>query len=149
MSRAFLIPSACAIVLGCQASEAADIFCGDSFCIRSVNRQDVAKSSPVEDFNIYRVSYRDRVYQIYEGNNPRPPGRLLNVLALELPEYRVALYQDGDIIEARFDRGDVDRPFAIGENPPSQFLVISTRCEDSGHCGIEQIARLIRPKGQR
>ena len=44
-------------------------FCGEAFCLTE-KPSFVSKETPVEDFNVYRVRYRDRGFTIYEGNHP-------------------------------------------------------------------------------
>lgn len=44
-------------------------FCGEAFCLKE-KPSAVSKETPVADFNVYRVRYRDRALTIYEGNHP-------------------------------------------------------------------------------
>lgn len=46
------------------------VFCGVSFCLAGVEPEKVMKSTPVEDFNWYKIEMTIGILEIYEGNSP-------------------------------------------------------------------------------
>jgi hypothetical protein len=104
----------------------------------------VTKTSPVEDFNLYKLSYDAREYFIYEGNHPHQSGRLERQLRLPFPG-TVRLLRGQGTVEVRFDRGERGAPIAIGENSVPRFIVIWTACPSAQECAIEDVSRLVVP----
>jgi hypothetical protein len=139
--RAFAIA---AILTACKGPDGEASYCGDTFCLRSVRSSDVVKTSPVDDFNLYKVSHRGRSYIIYEGNHPSSPGRLLRHLDRRSSFASVELRRNGDIVEVRFDRGEPKNPIVAAERPFSRYLVVSTECNARDHCSIEEFSGLLR-----
>ena len=138
-------PVAWVILTSCQSPVEQPKFCGETFCLRSVAPEQVTKTTPVEDFNIYKISHQEREYSIYEGDNPQPPGRFVRSIKSSYPANNVRMFRGNGVLEVRFDQGPRTRPFAIGETRQVQFLVLWTRCADDQECGIEDFARLVVP----
>lgn len=138
------------MLVECQPHTEAPMYCGETFCIRSILPQQVTKSTPVEDFNIYTISQSQRKYFIYEGDNPRPPGRLLRPIRSSYPAKSVQMFRGEGIVEVRFDQGVRTRPYAIDEIRSVQFLVVWTPCPADQECEIEQFARsIVKPQEER
>lgn len=63
-------PVALALVFLCLSCSASPPFCGESFCMVE-KPSAVSKTTPVEDFNLYRFTNGGRHFLIYEGNSPQ------------------------------------------------------------------------------
>lgn len=141
--KTILLAVAWGIVAGCQSPPLQPRYCGDTFCLNSISADRVTKTTPVDDFNIYKIHYNGREYFIYEGDNPQPPGRYLRSIRSSYPTNTVQMFRGDDMVEVRFDQGPRTRPFAIGEAAGAQFLVAWTPCANDQECKIEEFARLI------
>lgn len=134
---------------GCASNVAhqANQFCGESFCLSSVAADNVQTSSPVEDFHLYRVTMGTRTYQIYEGNQPMRPGRLLRAIRTHIPGARAAIYRGEETIEARIDRGLPQTPIPLNAPTPlPQYVVAYAVCPQNEDCGIEEFVGPIVPR---
>jgi len=133
----------------CSNAQAAEDFCGESFCLRSISPDQVRRRSPVEDFTLYDVTYRNRHFRIYEGDNPRAPGAFVRTVRTRLPASQARLFRKEGQIEIYVDREAVPGPVPIdAPTPPPEFLHIATACRPDEECGIEDFASLLQPRGQ-
>src|SRR3990167_10610368 len=71
---AILSLSACA-----GSRKAAPEFCGESFCLSGVSAKMVQSESPVEDFVVHKLKYKEKKYSIYEGNAPELSGEKFKI----------------------------------------------------------------------
>ena len=64
------------LVLACEkpGDDALSIYEGETFRLKIQASQTVEKTTPVEDFNLYRSSGNGAEFVIYEGNHPQPGG---------------------------------------------------------------------------
>jgi len=84
------------LLTACSAGDARDVYCGESFCISGVSSRDVVKTTPVEDFNLYRIRFRDRDFTIYEGNQPNISGNLVRNVPIGMKDVRAELFRSGE-----------------------------------------------------
>ena len=79
--------------------------CGVSFCIPA-DAKIISRVTPVDDFNHYKIKWRDSNFSIYEGNHPRP--RLQQrgeKLKLDIdPEADLRIHERRGSILVRLDR---------------------------------------------
>jgi len=107
--------------------------CGESFCIRGVAQDRLTKTSPVEDFNLYRVQTDNRLFVIYEGNAPQTDDRVVGRVRIQDAAWE--LLRATDHVGARTYRERLQWP---------QYLVVTTRCPANEQCPTEGFIRLIR-----
>ena len=123
-------------------------FCGISFCLLSISADRVQVSSTTpEDFKLYRVTTEAGLFTIYEGNFPMRPGRRVRRISSNIRGAMAEIFRNGEVIEARIDRGIVDGFGSIGEPAPlPQYIVAYRNCTDEGDCGVAEFSRLIVPR---
>jgi hypothetical protein len=107
--------------------------CGESFCIRGIARNGLIKTTPVEDFNLYRVETNGRLFVIYEGNAPRSDEAVVGHVRANGSDWD--LLRGDDHVGARSRRARLQWP---------QYLVVTTSCATAGQCPIEGFIRSIR-----
>ena len=61
---------AAAALAGCSKERP---YCGEAFCLTE-KPTSISKTTPVEDFNLYRVEMAGKHFLIYEGNHPNTQG---------------------------------------------------------------------------
>lgn len=131
----------------CEGRSSERSFCGESFCLSSVDSDQVQVSSPVEDFTLYRLSMGARTFVIYEGSQPMPPGRRVRGIRTNIRGARATVFRDEQVIEVRIDRGPLRRILRLEDPaPPPQYIVVTTACASAGDCGIVDFSRLIVPR---
>jgi hypothetical protein len=102
--------------------------CGETFCIHGVSQASLAKTTPVEDFNLYRIRAQDRLFVIYEGNNPQ--SNEVTVGHLRANEMDWDMLRGTNHVGARTSRGSFP-----------QYLVVTTACSPNQECPIEDFIR--------
>lgn len=113
----------------------ADEYCGEAFCIKGIGKEDVSKSTPVEDFNLYNVEYKGRNYLVYEGNSPADSG-----VAIENVKSNQGA---GDSLLVR-DREGLRLTIETGKEPWPQYVSVSVHCpHDTEYCGMIEFGNLI------
>jgi hypothetical protein len=143
--KGFLLFPVCSALIACQVpAAAAPAYCGESFCINTTQTISVSKTTPVEDFNLYKIEFNKRTYQIYEGNYPQPPGQLVRRIRSEGSE-TVDLYRSNGIITLKFDRGRPKNPVVSADERIPRYLMAWTRCPASEECSLPEFWNLINP----
>ena len=132
--------AAAVIVSGASACtgevSVASPYCGESFCLKGISAAQVRSSSPVEDFNIYRVALEKNVYVIYEGNAPQASPPRVSTAVVPIPDAEATYHRDSAKAELRITRKRMDWP---------SHLVVTTDCEE-GDCGLQQFGKRITKK---
>ena len=67
------VPAVLAVSALAGCSSPSNHYCGEAFCLTE-NPTKVSKTSPVEDFNLYRVELAGKQFLVYEGNRPNTQG---------------------------------------------------------------------------
>ena len=76
--RSVAVAAAMAALASCSNSRP---YCGESFCLTE-KPASISKTTPAEDFNLYRVNMAGKQFLIYEGNHPNTEGdRSIGVIA--------------------------------------------------------------------
>jgi hypothetical protein len=107
--------------------------CGESFCIQGIAQNRLIKTTPVEDFNLYRVQTNGRLFVIYEGNAPQSDEAVVGHVRANGSAWD--LLRANDHIGARSYRERLQWP---------QYLVVTTSCAAASQCPIEGFIRSIR-----
>ena len=109
-------------------------YCGAIFCADHIIPSQVRKSSPAEDFNLYRIQWRDRIFVIYEGNSPQ-----------EGTQYIRTVESKFGSAELGQGRGYVEVRIATRAGGWPQFVVVTVPCA-ADDCDIEEFVSLLRPR---
>lgn len=104
--------------------------CGESFCVIGTRQGDLAKASPVEDFNLYRLQAGRATFDIYEGNAPPTSGATIERIRVDSAEWE--LRREGNRLTARIFRQHLRWP---------QYLVVTMHCEDVSTCSLRDFLR--------
>lgn len=125
-----LLVAISALITSCASPK----YCGESFCIKSLNSA-VSKRTPVEDFNLYSLTYRDKEFLIYEGNNPKSYKTATQKIPIDKRFKGAVLYAA--------DRGHVVL-ISTGISPWPNFLSISSSSADGSE--LVEFSKLLSPK---
>lgn len=118
------------MLAGCSAATAGGD-CGDSFCLPP-GAALLAKRTPVEDFNLYRVQWRGGRFLIYEGNAP-DEGEGVGATLPVRHDPRAKLRRSGG-------RGSV----ALRMHPQwPNYLQVNGPCGEEDPCAVVRLARSI------
>ena len=126
---------ASALLWGCTGQEPRGA-CGDSFCLpRSASL--LGKQTPVEDFNLYQVEWRETRFGIYEGNQPQRADEARST-PLRLPiDDSATLYVSeagGNVLV------EIMSECGIGKSCWPQFLDVMGPCRSTADCEVAAFA---------
>lgn len=134
--RAWILSISATLFLDACAANGDDSptrYCGDTFCVRSDTLNSAAKPTPVDDFNLYRMTESGQLFVIYEGNQPQLEGEFVRRVT---SGFGIGLmFRSYQQIEIRY------------EGPPGrwpEYLIISTQCSHTAECGIEAFVRSLQ-----
>jgi hypothetical protein len=91
----------------------------------------LTKTTPVEDFNLYRIRSGNRLFVIYEGSNPRSGEATVGHFRANGLDWD--LLRATDHVGARTHRG-----------PWPDYVVVTTACPAAEQCPIEEFIGNIR-----
>jgi len=106
--------------------------CGESFCIPA-DANLLGKRTPVEDFNLYEVAWRDARFTIYEGNYPQGKDEAGGSV-VSLPGNRAGTLRIRD--------GEASLIFDTQLGWPA-YLDVMGRCRTIEDCPVKTLARKI------
>lgn len=133
-----LAASLCPVLLlaSCHGTTAqpASSYCGVAFCVDDTTSSQVQKSSLAEDFNLYRIQWRGRIFVVYEGNDPQGGAQHIRTVASRFAT--AELGRGRDYVEVHVSTRARVWP---------QFVVVTTPCA-SDDCDIEEFVSLLRPR---
>lgn len=108
-------------------------YCGESFCLNVPRVGLIEVSQPIEDFKIHRIIIGERVYVIYEGDNPDISGEFVrNIRGRHL---RGRMFRDGNAVKISYE---------VNGSMPFSRVMVSTECRPSHGCDIEGFVQSLR-----
>ena len=116
------------ILAGCSGQQPRGE-CGKSFCLPA-DAKIIARLTPVEDFNFYRMNWHGHLVEIYEGNQPmkRPEATSTTVKLPINSASTLRLYEGGGSILIR-----------MGDDWP-EFLEVLGPCSSPKQCPVASFA---------
>jgi len=121
------------LIAGCDAPSSSGL-CGESFCLPEGARL-LSKQTPVEDFNLYQIAWRNARFSIYEGNAPAGwQGATGEAIRIPLSARAVL----------RTENGEGSLLIPTGKSFPG-YLDVMGPCRRLDQCELTSFARQLHP----